>query len=128
MSDFPKIIIGILIFLVLVSFPVWYNLASGQAGQVPEMGKPTQDGECILPREQMREDHMHILDDWRDLAIRDGERFYTDEHGNRIERSLSNTCMHCHSNKAEFCDRCHDFMGVEPYCWTCHIEPQEDKR
>ena len=26
--------------------------------------------------------------------------------------SLSNTCLDCHSNKAEFCDRCHNYASV----------------
>ena len=39
--------------------------------------------------------------------------------------SLAGTCMKCHSNKAEFCDRCHDYAGVSPDCWSCHVAPQE---
>jgi hypothetical protein len=42
--------------------------------------------------------------------------------------SLSNTCLDCHSNKAEFCDRCHNYASVSPYCWDCHIDnPKENK-
>ena len=29
-------------------------------------------------------------------------------------------CLDCHSNTAEFCDRCHDYASVRPYCWHCH--------
>jgi hypothetical protein len=32
--------------------------------------------------------------------------------------------MDCHSNKKEFCDTCHDYSSVTPYCWSCHIEPK----
>jgi hypothetical protein len=39
--------------------------------------------------------------------------------------SLTRTCLDCHSNKAEFCDRCHTYMAVDPYCWDCHVEPKE---
>ena len=28
----------------------------------------------------------------------------------------------CHANKAEFCDRCHNYAAVKPYCWDCHID------
>ena len=28
--------------------------------------------------------------------------------------SLSNTCLDCHSNKAEFCDNCHTYASVKP--------------
>ena len=74
----------------------------------------------------MRARHMDLLDDWRDRVVREGERVYvSDLSGASHEMSLSNTCMDCHSNKAEFCDRCHDYMAVDPYCWDCHVEPKE---
>jgi cytochrome c oxidase subunit 2 len=38
--------------------------------------------------------------------------------------SLQNTCMHCHSNKQKFCDECHTYVAVKPYCWDCHIAPK----
>ncbi|MBW2266037.1 MAG: hypothetical protein JRF28_07735 [Deltaproteobacteria bacterium] len=43
--------------------------------------------------------------------------------------SLQNTCMsdNCHAKKTEFCDQCHDYTAVEPYCWDCHIVPKEPK-
>ena len=22
-----------------------------------------------------------------------------------------------------FCDKCHNYTGVKPYCWDCHVEP-----
>ena len=34
------------------------------------------------------------------------------------------SCMSCHANKDKFCDRCHDYLAVKPYCWDCHVEPQ----
>jgi hypothetical protein len=39
--------------------------------------------------------------------------------------SLQNGCMRCHSNKKKFCDECHNYMAVKPYCWDCHIQPKE---
>jgi len=39
--------------------------------------------------------------------------------------SLQNGCMTCHSNKKKFCDECHNYMAVVPYCWDCHIQPKE---
>ena len=42
-------------------------------------------------------------------------------------KSLQETCMDCHSNKSKFCDECHNYMGVAPYCWDCHIAPKENK-
>ena len=52
---------------------------------------------------------------------------YTNRKGKTYNMSLSNTCMDCHDNKAEFCDRCHDYASVRPYCWDCHIENPKEK-
>ena len=41
--------------------------------------------------------------------------------------SLSNTCLDCHSNKADFCDKCHNYASVRPYCWDCPSEPPKEK-
>jgi len=32
--------------------------------------------------------------------------------------------MNCHKDKAEFCDQCHSYMGVQPRCWDCHVYPK----
>jgi len=32
--------------------------------------------------------------------------------------------MKCHTDKAKFCDRCHNYVGVTPNCWDCHVEPK----
>ena len=63
-----------------------------------------------------------LLDLWRDTVVRDANRMYTNEKGKTFNMSLSNTCLDCHSNKKEFCDRCHDYASARPYCWDCHID------
>ncbi len=74
----------------------------------------------------MRASHMELLDQWRDTVVRDNQRTYVSKlSGKEFEMSLQKTCGDCHSNKAEFCDACHDYTAVQPYCWTCHLEPQE---
>jgi hypothetical protein len=37
------------------------------------------------------------------------------------------TCLECHSNKTKFCDQCHNYLDVQPYCWDCHLVPKESK-
>jgi hypothetical protein len=125
MNDMPKIIIGLVVFLMLIGFPIWYNVANDRAGYVPELDKPTKGDQCVRDTEWMRTNHMDLLDEWRDLVVRDQQRFESNQVSPQMEMSLSNTCMDCHSNMSAFCDRCHDYMGVQPYCWDCHIEPQE---
>jgi hypothetical protein len=119
-----KILIGLVLFLALITFPLWYNFAQGKADYVPELQKPT-DGPCVMDSVLMRAQHMDVLNNWRDRVVRTGERYYTDDNGRTVEMSLSNTCLRCHEDKEQFCDKCHSFMGVQPYCWDCHIIPKE---
>jgi hypothetical protein len=69
---------------------------------------------------------MELLNSWRDEVVRDGDRIFTSLTGQVFNKSLSNTCMDCHSNKSEFCDACHNYGAITPYCWDCHIEPKEN--
>ena len=125
MRDGGKIVIGLVIFLILITFPIWYNIAKGKATYVPELAKPVKGTECVRPTEFMIANHMDLLNQWRDSVVRLGERYYVDSHGQMVEMSLTHTCLDCHADKAEFCDKCHSYMGVEPYCWDCHVIPKE---
>jgi hypothetical protein len=125
MHNGGRIVIGLIIFIALITFPVWYNVAKGKAGYVPELEKAARGEECVRDTTYMIAYHMDLLNEWRDEVVRFGDRFYVDSHGHRVEKSLSNTCLSCHENKDKFCDRCHDYMGVDPYCWDCHVIPKE---
>lgn len=128
MYDSGKIIILLVIFLVLVSFPIWYQSSKAAAvapePQLTEIAKKA--GKCIESKEFMKTHHMKMLDQWRNEAVRDGERYYTSTEGKIYYKSLQVTCMECHSNKSKFCDQCHNYAGVDPFCWDCHIAPKEN--
>jgi hypothetical protein len=128
MYDGGKIIIGLIIGLLILLFPFLYD--AGKAAKVPEpeltaMAKEAK--ECVLPKSEMRAQHMKLLDEWRQEVVRDAERVYTSVDGRTFDKSLQNTCMNCHSNKSKFCDQCHTYMGVAPFCWDCHLEPKENE-
>jgi [DsrC]-trisulfide reductase subunit J len=125
MYDKSKIIPGILVFLVLFTFPVWYNAAFGSDNHVPEPKIVTKEKHCVESKEYMRTQHMDLLNQWRDAVVRDDMRMYKTASGEKVEISLTNTCLKCHSNKTQFCDECHDYLAVKPYCWDCHIAPME---
>lgn len=135
MNDRGRIVLGLLAFLVLITFPVWYNLVSGQDSRPPEIELPADETRCVADREFMRTEHMQLLMDWRDEVVRDKQRIYTTEDGRRFPKSLAGTmhtedggsCMSCHANKDKFCDRCHDYLSVTPYCWDCHVEPKGEQ-
>ena len=85
---------------------------------------------CVESKEYMKANHMQILDVWRNEVVREGNRIYTNSMGKEYNISLSSgeeSCLGCHGDKAEFCDKCHTYASVEPYCWDCHIDPKEKK-
>ncbi len=129
MSDRKKIIAGIVIFFALFTFPLWFNL--GKAAPAPELvltEKAKAAKDCVMPTDYMRANHMQVLDQWRHEVVRNGERIFVNADGKEFNMSLSNTCLDCHSNKADFCDKCHNYASVTPYCWDCHIDnPKGEK-
>jgi hypothetical protein len=70
---------------------------------------------------------MQLLLDWRENSVRRNIRTYTAFDGRSYTVNLTGTCLtQCHTDKADFCDRCHDFVGVQgPYCMDCHIDPKQ---
>ena len=128
MYDKGKIVAGLCIFVILVTFPVCDNL--GKAAPAPEpvlSEKAKAAKECVEDLSYMKAEHMQILDVWRDTVVRDAKRVYVNSKGKEYEMSLSNTCLDCHVDKAQFCDKCHNYASVSPYCWDCHIDPKEMK-
>lgn len=125
MYDGGKIVPGLLVFLFLITSPAWYNVVTGRADYRPEPQLPSDQKECVKPAPYMKAFHMDLLNQWRDEVVRRGARVYGAVGGQTYDMSLSNTCLRCHANKAEFCDRCHNYVGVKPYCWDCHVERKE---
>jgi hypothetical protein len=126
-----KIFAGLVVFLAFFAFPFYYNLGKANARPEPKLNTPViqqlAEKKCVESKDFMRAEHMQLLNDWRDAVVRDGNRIYVNAEGKRHGISLQNTCMNCHSNKKEFCDTCHNYMAVKPYCWSCHIQPKEAK-
>jgi len=121
------VIAGLVVFAILISLPFWYNL--GKAAPAPEpvlTEKAKAAKECVRSTEYMQAEHMQLLDTWRDTVSRDGLRVYVNSKGKSYAMSLTKTCLDCHSNKTEFCDRCHNYASVTPYCWQCHIDNPEE--
>lgn len=127
MYDSGKIIVGLIIGIGLLTFPFWYNLGSAAPpAPQPEIAEQAKAaGECIVPKVEMKASHMQILDDWRTNVVRNADRLYVADNGKQYNMSLQNTCMQCHTSKKKFCDQCHNYLGVAPVCWDCHVAPEE---
>ena len=123
MYDGSKVIPGLIIFVALMAFPVLKNM--GNAGPVPKPEKPKGLKECVKPTEFMRTSHMELLMDWRDEVLRDDNRKPVEVAGKKYEKSLMVGCLNCHQDKKKFCDECHTYAAVKPYCWDCHYPPKE---
>jgi hypothetical protein len=123
MKDRNKILAGLVIFIAVITLPFWFNM--GKAAPAPELeltAKAKAAKVCVMPTAYMKAEHMQLLDVWRHNVVRNGERAFVNPEGKLFDMSLSNTCLDCHSNKEKFCDRCHDYASVRPYCWDCHID------
>ncbi len=125
MYDGKKIISGLMIFFGLITLPLWYNAASGKADYVPKPKLPADKKECVEPKNDIRIIHKDLLADWREAVVRQGGTTYIASNHKRYAMSLNRTCMSCHRDKGEFCDECHNFMGVTNKCWDCHIFPKQ---
>ncbi|MEN2986346.1 MAG: sulfate reduction electron transfer complex DsrMKJOP subunit DsrJ [Thermodesulfovibrionaceae bacterium] len=134
MYDGWKIIIGLLVFVGFVTLPFTLSIGKDYIKvdpkiDTPEIQKlPSAERKCVESKEFMRKEHMKLLIDWRDAVVREGKTLYINSEGKSFNMSLQNTCMQCHSNKSKFCDECHNYLAVKPYCWDCHLEPKEDKK
>jgi hypothetical protein len=127
MYDASKIVAGLAVFVLLATSPLWYNAISAAPPDAPELQQPPNGStECVEATDYMRANHMDLLDQWRDTVVREGVRTYTSEKsGKTYTLSLSDTCLDCHSDKEKFCDACHTYSAVDPYCWDCHVIPEE---
>jgi hypothetical protein len=125
MHDSAKIIFGLILFVVVVTYPAWHNAMNDKAGFVPAPKAPPDKKECIEPKQVIRVIHKDLLADWKESVVRRGVRTYLSGGRETYTMSLTGTCMNCHRDKAEFCDQCHNYMGVKPRCWDCHAYPKE---
>jgi [DsrC]-trisulfide reductase subunit J len=128
MRERHVIVAALVVFIALVTVPFWYARAGGVSAAAPDVKLPEHEKACVMPVDYMRASHMDLLVTWRDQVVRQGARTWTAPDGKAYTASLSGTCLRCHENKAEFCDRCHDYAGVTPSCWNCHVDPAAIKR
>ncbi len=123
------IIAGLMVFVAAALFPFWFNIGGSNAAPEIELSANAKAAKnCVLDKYEMRANHMSLLDEWRDSVVRDADRLYKGANGKTFNMSLStgeNSCLGCHTDKEKFCDRCHTYASVDPYCWECHTDPKE---
>ncbi|WP_417910497.1 cytochrome C [Candidatus Electronema sp. PJ] len=124
MYDSGKIIPGLAVFVLLITFPIWYNNLVGNVGAAPiNYPNPSQEFDANFPNsrkhppaDEMRATHMNLLQEFHAAAkgydaAKDGQK-------------PTMSCLGCHGTKEQFCDSCHAYASVKtPDCWTCHTNP-----
>ncbi|MFH0945642.1 MAG: sulfate reduction electron transfer complex DsrMKJOP subunit DsrJ [Planctomycetota bacterium] len=128
MQGGAKIIVGLAVFVVLATGPFWLPAATGGGAKPPVLVIPPGLQQCVESKEFMLSNHMDLLNTWRDSVVRQNVRDYKATDGRVYKMSLTGTCLSCHTNKSEFCDRCHNYVSVAPDCWKCHVVPAEAVR
>jgi hypothetical protein len=124
MNKKTKIILFIVVFCAILIIPFAVN--AGKTASAVEVSLDTpeinalSEKKCVEDTQWMRENHMKLLDDWRNEVVRDGSTQYVASDGTVYEKSLDDTCLSCHSNPEEFCNKCHENANVDLYCWDCH--------
>ena len=121
------IIAGLALFVLFVTFPIWFNGLDAGPLPKPEL-PPGGEKQCVAPAAEMRDKHMQLLNEWRDDVLRNSDRVSVTVDGKEYRKGLQMACMQCHSNKEKFCDSCHEYVAVQPTCWDCHLTPTEAKK
>ncbi len=114
------VILGIILFLALMATPYWVTAGKIKYEEIRKELAPSKGVNCVRDKEWMASYHMELLNEWRELAIRDGVRHYHTESG--VFNVTLTECWRCHDYEG-FCYKCHDFMDVEVVCWECHYNP-----
>lgn len=118
--------IGIAAFILVVTLPFWYSAGKSKTAPLIDLNTPVinslSEKQCVAPTAYMKTEHMKLLDEWRGDVVRNNNRTYVTPDGRKFDKSLSKTCLKCHSNKEQFCNRCHNYAGVSPKCFDCHLE------
>lgn len=121
MSDRPRIVLGLGVFLALAAYPIWSALAADRSPAQPVLARAVDPTGCVEDTAWMAANHQELLNDWRTAVVRRGEHEYVSTSGVTHEMSLTGTCLQCHGDAEAFCETCHEYAGVTPGCWSCHV-------
>lgn len=107
------IVLGILGLLILL--PLIYFVVFGASTDSPQpfLEKPKGEEKCVRDTKYMRYNHMILLKEIRNEALREGKK---------TDIGL-NKCRVCHTNREKFCDKCHTIVNLNPDCYRCHYYP-----
>lgn len=135
-----KAMILLLVFCGILYLPFAVHAGSGNIFSgvpVPDLGggtasadtssAPEEDNAAIeeyaqtLPKPELSSACAQYTDGQQPAAVPSGTQFgisFEDmrNHMNYLKEAehSTNDCLGCHTNRQEFCDRCHNYVGVDP--------------
>jgi hypothetical protein len=131
MYDSGKIILGLAVFVLLITFPIWHNNLIGTGGAAPVKNSELPEAmfqsisfpngaRHSLTTQEMRATHMDMLKDIHGNAAA--------KMAGQKDKMPNMQCLMCHVGSNEqplqFCDSCHNSVSVKvPDCWACHTKP-----
>jgi hypothetical protein len=118
MMDAGKLVGGLAIAALVAAGPLWVGAVRGAKSEAPV--PPSGSAQCLEPKDSMRRNHPALLADWREQAVRFGQRTQRTSDGREVRIGLEETCLGCHGEASQFCERCHTQVGVTLSCWQCH--------
>lgn len=150
-----KGIIAIIVFLLISLSPFIYNnIMKGYSKKPAHLQKAesvTGKAECIVGdfvgnmEKDEKGNYIHMEDVTKIRAIHGDKLSHAGiipgkessvrdqfvREMNRKSKGLSG-CIQCHHNRAEFCDKCHNYPGVfnvnkHTGCFACHYYPTNDE-
>lgn len=80
MYNAKAVIVGIIIFVVLFTSPFWVSMLGSKYSSTGIV-LPKNEKECIESTAFMRDQHMRLLNEWRDEALRKENRVYVATNG-----------------------------------------------
>jgi len=107
-------VFSFLIILPLGLSLVGFVLTRGQEREVFLEAPDPKWEACYRDAEYMRYHHMDLLKEVREEVVRFGIRGGITLAG----------CGDCHTDRDQFCDRCHEAASVRLDCYGCHYYPE----
>ena len=111
--------LALLLLLFFVALPV----IADKNWRVNGNSKATKADACVAPVDEMRRNHMEMIEHQRDITVHQGIR--------KTDNSLHG-CIDCHANvdeqgshipvnaEGQFCASCHGFVAAKLDCFSCH--------
>lgn len=125
LSSVVPTVATVIILLPIAFSVVWAVASPGDEGAQPFLVMPEREEACIEDTAYMRFQHMDLLLDLRDEVVREGSHMQVVVDG-QVRQVTLDGCWDCHTDRTQFCNRCHDSVNLNLNCFKCHHDPSSE--